>query len=841
MESSHTVDIELLCSQAPWLRDLARHLVRDPAAADDLAQETLLAALEVPPPDAADVHRLRAWLRRVAINLAHLSTRRTLRRRAREERVAQNDRLDSAADLVLRDALRVRVSEAIGSLEEPYRSTVRLRYYEGASTADIALRMGTTDNAVRKRLFRARTKLRASLDAVHRGDRLAWFSGLLPWRLMAGRARALRVAPLALGAGAVAAVALALAATPRPVALAAPAVPERVATLAPAAAEAAAPLARLPLGPRAALGAGDGATAPLETPPPAPQAEPASPDVPGLPRAATEAPRTLSVAGRVLDLSGAPVADLPLRLRGRADAPPLGWSGRDGGFAFTLAADEVQDDGDAQAALVAGDERWATVRAAALDARAALEERVVVVARAVRVAGRTLDETGAPLAGVAVELEAEERAFAAIDARLSSTLLAAARATSDALGRFELESVPSGEGLALVAALRGPGGEVERAARVGVPAQDASSLEIRLAAPAAPPLTLCGIVRFEDGTPAPATTVRLGRHAAQTDERGAFRFRVREVPPGATLTATRPGFRQLRLDDLARRMAELSDAPPGDDPAPLRVALVLVESRGAIDGQVRDAAGRPCAGWVVRAEAGDEPGRELAQGATATLTDADGRFALEELPEREHRLLAWDPRTLLSTRSDRVHTGETVTLALADAPLARVVGRVLDLEGAPVADALVRVALALDDGEERPEGAHAFARGARSDELGWFELRDVPAGAEVAVSADGVEVHERVASGADELAIRLPRPHPLRVQTALLEADAFALLDASGQEIPLAGLERETVRRGRLHRGTSIVYASLGAEATELVIFQGEDEVERLRVDGEGGPLAPRR
>ncbi len=839
MESSHTVDIELLCSQAPWLRDLTRRLVRDPAAADDLAQETLLAALEVPPPDAADAHRLRAWLRRVAINLAHLSTRRTLRRRAREERVAQNDRLDSAADLVLKDALRVRVSEAIGSLEEPYRSTVRLRYYEGASTADIALRMGTTDNAVRKRLFRARTKLRASLDAVHPGDRLAWFSGLLPWRRLVGRVRALRVAPLALGASGAAAIALALAASPRAVALAAPAVPERVAALGPASAEAGAPLARLPLGARAALGAEGGATAPPETPPPAPQAEPASAGVPAIPRTADETPRALLVAGRVLDLSGAPVADLPLRLRGRA--APLGWSGRDGGFALTLAADEIHADGDAPAALVAGDERWATVRAAALDAHDSLEERVVVVARAVRVAGRTLDETGAPLAGVEVGLEAEERAFAAIDARLSSTLLAAARATSDALGRFELESVPSGEGLALAAALRGQGGEIERAARVAVPAQDALALELRLAAPAASPLTLCGIVRFEDGTPAPGTTVRLGRHAAQTDERGAFRFRVREVPPGATLTATRPGFRQLRLDDLARRMAELSDAALGEEPAPLRVALVLVESRGAIDGQVRDAAGRPCAGWVVRAEAGDEPGRELVESAAATLTDADGRFALEGLPEREHRLLAWDPRTLLSTRSEPVRTGETVTLALADAALARVAGRVLDLEGAPVAGALVRVALALDAGLERPEGAHAFARGARSDAHGWFELRDVPPGAEVAVSADGVEVHERVASGAGELAIRLPRPHPLRVRTALLEADAFALLDARGEAIPLAGLERETVRRGRLHRGASIVYAALGAEASELVIFQGEDVVERLRVDAAGGPLAPRR
>ena len=41
--SGRTAD--LLLAQSGWVRSLARHLVRDPYRADDVAQETLLAAL----------------------------------------------------------------------------------------------------------------------------------------------------------------------------------------------------------------------------------------------------------------------------------------------------------------------------------------------------------------------------------------------------------------------------------------------------------------------------------------------------------------------------------------------------------------------------------------------------------------------------------------------------------------------------------------------------------------------------------------------------------------------------------------------------------------------------
>jgi DNA-directed RNA polymerase specialized sigma24 family protein len=59
--------IERLLHHSEWLAALARRLVRDGASADDLVQETWLAALRHPP---AAGRSVRAWLTTVARRLA---------------------------------------------------------------------------------------------------------------------------------------------------------------------------------------------------------------------------------------------------------------------------------------------------------------------------------------------------------------------------------------------------------------------------------------------------------------------------------------------------------------------------------------------------------------------------------------------------------------------------------------------------------------------------------------------------------------------------------------------------------------------------------------------------
>ncbi|MCA9322697.1 MAG: RNA polymerase subunit sigma, partial [Planctomycetes bacterium] len=69
-EHAQTTGIEELLESADWLQGLAEQLVQDPHLADDLVQDTWLAALRQPPTTAGPN---RAWLATV---LRRLSSRR---------------------------------------------------------------------------------------------------------------------------------------------------------------------------------------------------------------------------------------------------------------------------------------------------------------------------------------------------------------------------------------------------------------------------------------------------------------------------------------------------------------------------------------------------------------------------------------------------------------------------------------------------------------------------------------------------------------------------------------------------------------------------------------------
>ena len=83
------LDPELLQSHRPFVTALARSLVRDESRADDVVQQTLLAAIEKPPEHSGN---LKAWLASVTRNLALMRRRGEGRRRRREEAVARPER-----------------------------------------------------------------------------------------------------------------------------------------------------------------------------------------------------------------------------------------------------------------------------------------------------------------------------------------------------------------------------------------------------------------------------------------------------------------------------------------------------------------------------------------------------------------------------------------------------------------------------------------------------------------------------------------------------------------------------------------------------------------------------
>jgi RNA polymerase sigma-70 factor (ECF subfamily) len=167
---------QTLAEHAAFVRSLARALVADPHGADDVVQETWLAALERPPRHGSNP---RAWLARLVERLAWRGSRSSERRSRREGAAARPEGIEGTDELVGRVEVLRRVTDAVLALEEPYRSTVLLRFYEGLETSEIARRVDVPLATVRSRLQRSLVKLRERLDREHGGERETWCEALV--------------------------------------------------------------------------------------------------------------------------------------------------------------------------------------------------------------------------------------------------------------------------------------------------------------------------------------------------------------------------------------------------------------------------------------------------------------------------------------------------------------------------------------------------------------------------------------------------------------------------------------------------------------------------------------
>src|SRR5262245_58310795 len=146
-----------LLADARWVRRLAGSLVRDDAEADDLAQETWLAAARARP--SAD-RSLRPWLAQVLRNFVRMRHRRAAVRARSVHDVPEA--VSSPAELLDRLEAQRLVARLVAELAEPYRTTLLLRYYEGLEPAEIARLQHLPASTVRGRLKTALDRLRAS-------------------------------------------------------------------------------------------------------------------------------------------------------------------------------------------------------------------------------------------------------------------------------------------------------------------------------------------------------------------------------------------------------------------------------------------------------------------------------------------------------------------------------------------------------------------------------------------------------------------------------------------------------------------------------------------------------
>lgn len=132
---------------------IAYHLVRSREAAEDLAQETLLALYHQPPAPGIE-GGVRAWLGRVALNRGYNTLRSEQRAR---QRLLRLDAPASAADPhgeAVRAEERARVRAIIGQLPERQGKLLLLRY-AGLSYAEIAAVLGVAPGSVGTLLARA--------------------------------------------------------------------------------------------------------------------------------------------------------------------------------------------------------------------------------------------------------------------------------------------------------------------------------------------------------------------------------------------------------------------------------------------------------------------------------------------------------------------------------------------------------------------------------------------------------------------------------------------------------------------------------------------------------------
>lgn len=152
---------ELVRRRQAWMRQLLRRLTRDPALADDLAQQALLAAWK-------SMHTLKSaaafggWLRRLTVNCWLQQIR------AKPPEVTLTEQMLEQQHTLPATLERMDLDAALAMLPADARLCVVLAYSEGMSHAEIsestALPLGTVKSHIARGSARLREILRAYGD-----------------------------------------------------------------------------------------------------------------------------------------------------------------------------------------------------------------------------------------------------------------------------------------------------------------------------------------------------------------------------------------------------------------------------------------------------------------------------------------------------------------------------------------------------------------------------------------------------------------------------------------------------------------------------------------------------
>lgn len=176
MSPSSEHDPSILVEQIDFARRLARRLVTDVHAGDDLAQEGCVAVLRRPPRDPA---RLTAYLSTILRRLRGRSVRTERRRDRREQATAVTGSVAATVDVVAAMEVHRRVVDAVMDLPAAQREAILLRFFEDLSVGEIASRCDAPAETIRSRIRRGLAKVREALDSSGRGEAEDWLPALL--------------------------------------------------------------------------------------------------------------------------------------------------------------------------------------------------------------------------------------------------------------------------------------------------------------------------------------------------------------------------------------------------------------------------------------------------------------------------------------------------------------------------------------------------------------------------------------------------------------------------------------------------------------------------------------
>ena len=845
----------MLEAHLEWIRALAQALARDPEAAEELAQETCVAALG---PQGAGVREFRPWLATVMRNLWLQRGRSQERRLARESEAARGEH--SADDLVEQVAISRELAGFVLALDEPYRSAIVMRFWEGLPPREIARRTGTSAATIQNRIARALAQLRERLDRA-RGSRAEWLAALTPLFVRPPVLTTVLVGGVLVNAKLVIALVLvavtgsivalsrlggttAAAVDPRPaqkLAHADPALPEVVEE------------------PRAegALGASERTSAASKE-----EAARAS-------GASAGAAVLHAVRGRVLDPDGHPLAGLAVRSEGAEK--PEAQSGNGGWFEFQSPKEALL--------IGSADPAWTNVRSAAWKNGEKIEP-LLVVGHATNAAGTVQDASGNLLAGARVRFALPAGFETRFDRPLEASYEGSRDATSDAQGRFALPGLPAIAGARLRVVLEGYAAAECAAPQVGDPA-----LLIVLARPAQPLVgALHGRVVDDHGGPVPGARVFLGLGSTLSDEQGNFALDFARAVSSERLVALKAGWRM--------GVIERPHEPHGSETGwPEKVEIALPGPVLSIRGTVVDAQGKPVPGlrvsladptlvgrigkmpvhaeflasgsplppMALESEA-DQPDKDGEQfndfvgnvGKPSAFyhfveTDAEGRFEFSGLDERKYHLSLQDRATCsYLVPEEEYRAGGTPVRIEWPAPklFARVAGAVVGDEGEPVKGArlsLVREAFGV---RTRVFGGSVYVslRDRRDKQQsgadGSFEFHDVPAqGMKILVDGEGIVPDEfPLSASADPQLLKLKVFERCSFEVVQLSKqapfDAVALQDEKGGRLDVLKIDSagtNAFTEGELVDGRSGVLSASSAVRT-LVLLRNGVEVQRLAV-----------